>query len=117
MDFQSYHSFTHSSFTGFIGVAQADITPPFNIYSRNWGAAKHDVAEGIHQPLMLTCVTFQSSLQKSPLVVSGADLGGGKDLEDEWKLRSQIIQALAIESSQLMFCLSHTHSGPSLSRN
>lgn len=117
MDFQSYQAFKHSSFTGLIGVAQVDITPPFDIYSRNWGAAKHDIAEGIHQPLMLTCMTFQSSLETPPLVLIAADLGGWKNLEDEWKLRRQILKALDIETPQLMFCLSHTHSGPSLSRN
>ena len=117
MDFQSYPAFKHSSYTGLIGVAQVDITPPFDIYSRNWGAAKHDIAVGIHQPLMLTCMTFQSSLEEKPLVLIAADLGGWKNLEDEWKLRSEILKALAIEPSQLMFCLSHTHAGPSLSRN
>lgn len=117
MDFQSYHTFKHSSFTGLIGVAQMDITPPIGIYSRNWGAAKYDVAEGIHQPLMLTCMTFQSSPEAKPLVLIAADLGGWKNSEDELKLRSQILKALAIGPSQLMFCVSHTHSGPSLSRN
>ena len=62
-------------------------------------------------------MTFQSSLEKKLLVLIAADLGGWKNLEDEWKLRSEILKALAIEQSQLMFCLSHTHSGPSLSRN
>jgi hypothetical protein len=117
MDFQSYRTIKHSSFAGLIGVAQVDITPPFNIYSRNWGAAKHDVAEGIHQPLMLTCITFQSSEKEKPLVLIAADLGGWKNLEDERTLRSKLLQALSIEEQQLMFCLSHTHSGPVLSRN
>lgn len=117
MDFQSYRTIKYSSFAGLIGVAQVDITPPFNIYSRNWGAAKHDVAEGIHQPLMLTCMTFQSSEKEKPLVLIAADLGGWKNLEDEWTLRSKLLQALSIEALQLMFCLSHTHSGPVLSRN
>src|SRR5687767_977555 len=108
MDFQSYRTIKHNSFAGLIGVAQVNITPPFNIYSRNWGAAKYDVAEGIHQPLMLTCMTFQSSLKEKPLVLIAADLGGWKNLEDEWILRSELLKALSIEAPQLMFCLSHT---------
>ena len=56
---QSNPVFKHSSFKGLIGIAQEDITPPVGIYSRNWGASKYDVAEGIHRPLMLTCITFQ----------------------------------------------------------
>src|ERR1019366_830995 len=66
MDFQSYSAFKHSSFSGLIGVAQEDITPPIGIYSRNWGASKYDVAEGLHRPIMLTCLTFQSSKQEKP---------------------------------------------------
>jgi hypothetical protein len=117
MGFQSYHAVRHSSFTGLIGVAQVDITPPVGIYSRNWGAAKQDVAEGIHQPLMLTCITFQSSPKEKPLVLIAADLGGWKNSGDEWILRSKLLKALVIEPPQLMFCFSHTHAGPSLSQD
>ena len=45
------------SFRGLIGVARADITPPAGIYARNWAAAEHDVAAGVHLPLTLTCFT------------------------------------------------------------
>ncbi|MEO8764178.1 MAG: neutral/alkaline non-lysosomal ceramidase N-terminal domain-containing protein [Ginsengibacter sp.] len=117
MDFQSYQSFKHSSFRGFIGVAQVDITPPLGIYSRNWGAAKQDVAEGIHQPLVLTCMTFQSSLLEKPLILIAADLGGWKNSTDEWIFRNKLLTALAIEAPQLMVCLSHTHAGPIFSRD
>lgn len=117
MNSQSYSAFKHSSFAGLIGVAQVDITPPVDIYSRNWGAAKQDVAEGIHQALMLTCMTFQSSLKEKPLVLIAADLGWWKNSADEWILRSKLLKALAIEPSHLMFCLSHTHAGPILSRD
>src|SRR5437763_1407923 len=49
----------HSEFKGEIGVARADITPPPNIYARSWGSALHDAAEGIHRPLMTTCLFFR----------------------------------------------------------
>ncbi len=116
MDSQSYHAFRHSSFTGLIGVAQVDITPPVEIYSRNWGAAKYDVAEGIHRPLLLTCITFQSSQNEKPLVLIGADLGGWNNCEEELILRSELLKELAIGAPQLMLCYSHTHAGPSLNR-
>ena len=116
MDFESYKALRHSSFIGQIGVAQADISPPVGIYARNWGAAKHDVAEGIHQPLMLTCMTFQSSQNEKPLVLMAADLGGWKNGADEWSFRSKLLEALDIAPPQLMICLSHTHSGPIFSR-
>ena len=102
-------------FAGYIGVAREDITPPIGIYSRSWGAAKHDVAEGVHRPLTLTCITFQKSREQSPLVLLAADLGWWKSLEDERQFRQGVLEALSLKPSQLMMCLSHTHAGPSLS--
>ena len=115
MTFQSLEAVRHSSFEGLIGVAQVDITPPTGIYSRNWGAAKEDVAEGVHQPMMLTCVTFRLSPEDKPLVLIAADLGGWKNSEDEWDFRSRLLRSLNIEPPQLMVCLSHTHAGPNIS--
>ncbi|MEJ0103843.1 MAG: hypothetical protein WDO19_15350 [Bacteroidota bacterium] len=65
MNQPSFPALRQSSFKGIIGVAQTDITPPQGIYSRNWGAAQYDVAEGIHQPLRLTCITFQSKKKQN----------------------------------------------------
>lgn len=110
-------TFSHSSFAGLIGVARADITPPVGIYSRNWGAAKHDVAIGIHRPLTLTCLTFQSRASEPPLVLIAADLGWWKRVESEWFVRSGVLDALRLDESRLMFCLSHTHAGASVLRD
>lgn len=107
----------HSEFHGFIGVAQVDITPPVGIYNRNWGAAKTDVAIGVHQPLLLGCITFQSAAKEKPLVLIAADLGWWKNKEDELFVRQGILDALEIDEANLMICLSHTHAGPSLCRN
>lgn len=114
MDKKEYDNFKHSSFTGMIGIAQEDITPPVGIYSRNWGASDHDVAEGIHRPIMLSCLTFQTQELQKALVLITADLGWWKNSEDEWILRKGILEAFSLPSSHLMFCLSHTHSGPSI---
>ncbi|SMC52041.1 neutral/alkaline non-lysosomal ceramidase N-terminal domain-containing protein [Pedobacter nyackensis] len=103
-----------SSFTGIIGVAQEDITPPVGIYARNWGAATHDVAEGVHRPLKLTCIALKEAEQDKPLVLISADLGWWKSAADEKELRGAILEALQLEASHLMFCLSHTHAGPGL---
>lgn len=102
------------SFAGIIGVAQEDITPPSGIYARNWGAAKHDVAEGIHRALKLTCMTFQDHHAASPMVLVSLDLGWWKSAADEKELRSSILKVLDLEPSHLMLCLSHTHAGPGL---
>jgi len=108
---------TSSSFRGRIGVAREDITPPVGIYARSWGAAKRDVAEGIHRPLTLTCITFQRDANDAPLVLIAADLGWWRSREDEWAIRGPILEALSLDESRLMFCLSHTHAGPGLQRD
>ena len=99
------------SFSGVIGVSQRDITPPEGIYSRNWGAAEEDIASGVHSPLMLTCVTFQSMQTGEPLVLIGADLGWWKSHADEQSVRRPLAEALGVSMDSIMFCLSHTHSG------
>src|SRR4051812_26164144 len=105
-----------SSFRGLVGVAREDITPPIGIYARCWGAAKHETAEGIHRPLTLTCITFQTDASAQPLVLFGADLMIWRSREDEWSLRGALLDELGLDESRLMFCLSHTHSAPSLIR-
>ncbi len=57
-----------------MGVARQDITPPVGIFARNWGAAKHDVAEGVHRPLTLIALTLQDDARKKPLVLIDTDL-------------------------------------------
>jgi hypothetical protein len=106
-----------SGFRGVIGVAREDITPPVGIYARSWGAATHDAAQGVHRPLLLTCITFQSSPNEPPLVLIGADLGWWRSRDDEWSVRGAVLAAISsLDESRLMFCLSHTHAGPSLQR-
>lgn len=101
------------SFAGLIGIARKDITPPVGVFARNWGAARHETAEGIHLPLTLTCITFQTASSAPPLVLISADLGWWKSAADEKQLREGILQALQLDAARLMFCLTHTHAGPS----
>ncbi|MGJ1262294.1 hypothetical protein [Sphingobacterium spiritivorum] len=101
----------HHSFTGYFGVAECDITPPLDIYARNWGAAPSDQASGLHRPLLMQCVLFQTEDEIS-LVMITADLGWWKNEPDERNLRHYILQQTDLQEEQLLFCLSHTHSGP-----
>ncbi len=110
----SYPIVANSAFSGLIGVSQADITPPTGIYAKNWGAAIHEVAAGVHKPLYLTCITFRSSENDDPLILIGADLGWWKSAADEQFLRKGILDEIGLPVENLMFCLSHTHAGPSL---
>ena len=71
----------HASFQGYIGIARADITPPRDIYARNWGAARHDTANSIHRRLTLTALTIASSSDDDPLVLIDADLGWWRPLD------------------------------------
>ncbi len=108
---------TQPSFRGIIGVAREDITPPVGIYARCWGAARHDVAEGVHRPLTLTCATFQSTAGEPPLVLISADLGWWKSSEDERFVRDGVLSAFNLDEARCLFCLTHTHAGPSLVRD
>ncbi|GAA5221691.1 neutral/alkaline non-lysosomal ceramidase N-terminal domain-containing protein [Membranihabitans marinus] len=108
------HSIEPSTFTGIIGVAEVDITPPIGIYTGNWGAAKQHVATGIHSPLYLTCLTLQDSDQNQPLVMISMDLGWWKDGNDEKRVRAAVLSALNLSEENLMICLTHTHAGPSI---
>jgi hypothetical protein len=97
-------------------IIEADITPPKGIYSRNWGAAKFDVASGIHKPLFLSCLVTQSDDGTLGAIIA-ADLGWWKKNDDERNLRTAIIEACGLKEEQLLFCLSHTHAGPSICTN
>lgn len=101
-------------FAGTIGVAREDITPPVGIYSRNWGAAKHDVAEGIHLPLTATAVTLKGD--GAPLVLVALDLGWWRGGADEHHVRDDVLQAFKLDPARVMINMSHTHSGPATSR-
>jgi hypothetical protein len=105
-----------SDFSGWIGVAREDITPPVGIYARNWGAAKEDVATGIHRPLTLTALTLQTSRKGLPLVLIAADLGWWRTVEDECFVRSGVLDTFSLDPARVMINLSHTHAGPSICR-
>ena len=103
----------NSSFGGHFGVAVRDITPPIGINSRNWGAAAFDQAIGVHQPLLMHGLHFSSANER--LVLLTADLGWWKNAEDEDKIRKKLLRYFDLAESELIFALSHTHAGPSIS--
>lgn len=107
--------FTHDAFTGLVGIARTDITPPVGIYCRSWGAASHDTARGIHRPLSLTAVAFREASGGLPLVLIDADLGWWISLTLEREFRRELLAALDLPVERLLFCLTHTHSAPPLS--
>lgn len=114
LDTSEYPIVGQSSFTGVIGVSRRDITPPQDIFARNWGAATFDQYSGVHKPLTLTCISLQAGQNTAPHLLFGADLGWWKSKSDELFVRQQVLERLQIPEDRLLFCLSHTHSGPGL---
>ena len=49
-----------------IGFSRRDITPPFGIYGRMWGASNHDCSEGTDKPLYATAMAFRASAGEHP---------------------------------------------------
>ena len=113
---------TPHSFTGRIGVARRDITPPVGIYARQWGAALHDVAQGVHRPLCLTAMAIspldEASTPKGehagPLVLVAADVGWWQNPDEIWGVLDPICHHFGLERRQIMFACSHTHAACSV---
>jgi hypothetical protein len=105
----------HAEYQGRIGVARATITPPVGIYSRTWGSARHDVAEGVHRPALASCLIFQTLDGASELVFITLDSCCADDGEVA-AIRAAILDRFGFKSEQLMLHPSHSHSLPVLSR-
>lgn len=105
---------TESAFQGQIGVATVDITPPVGIYARNWGAAKHDVADSIHRRLTLNALVMYAAGAEQPLIFLDADLGWWRSLLTFNRFQSRLLEELEIDESALIFGVSHTHASPPL---
>ncbi len=104
-----------NAFEGIIGVSTKIITPEVGIYTRNWGAGDSQYSQGVHRPLELNCLTLQEREDSAPTIIISADLGWWKTPDEEAYIRAGVRKYFNIEAPNLMFCLSHTHSGPSLS--
>ena len=105
---------SRSTFSGLIGVARANITPPVGIYTREWGVAAHSVAESIHRPLMLTALTLQTNRAGQPLVFVEADLGFWRSQKLFEQMHSNLRDRFSLDSAYFLFGVSHTHSSVSL---
>ncbi len=104
-----------SAFSGLIGFARRDTTPPAGIYSRMWGAAAHDIADGVHRPLTVTALALRSRGSGGPRVLVGLDIALLGDLggdSDEDRVLTPVREALGLEAGELLVNCSHTHSAP-----
>ena len=105
----------HAEFHGRIGMARKVITPPVGVYSRTWGSAKHDVAEGVHRPIFASCLIFQTLGEGLELIFIALDSCVADDHEIS-KLRAMILARFGLKPEQLMIHPSHSHSLPVLTR-
>ena len=105
---QTTHSYTRCRF----GAATRDVTPPVGIYARSWGAATHEVAEGVHRPFSATAAVFAPISGDGPtLALVAVDLGWFQYLPDERDLRATILSRTGLEDAALLINMSHTHAG------
>ena len=94
------------------GVATRDVTPPVGIYARSWGAAVHEVAEGVHRPLTATAAVFAPLEEKGPeLALVALDIGWLQYGPDETALRESIRTRTGLGETELLVAMSHTHAG------
>ena len=105
----------HAEFRGRIGIARTTITPPIGIYSRTWGSARHDVAEGVHRPALASCLVFRALDAGSELVFIAMDSCCADDGEVA-AMRAAILERFALKPEQLILHPSHSHSLPVLTR-
>jgi hypothetical protein len=102
------YSYTRCRF----GVATRDVTPPVGIYARSWGAATHEVAEGVHRPFAATAAMFAPMAGAEPtLALVAVDLGWFQYVPDESELRATILRRTGLEEEALLINMSHTHGG------
>jgi len=105
----------NAEFRGRVGTARATVTPPVGIYSRTWGSAQHDVAEGIHRPALASCLVFQDLRGDSELVFITMDSCCADDGEVA-AIRTTILKHFGLKPEQVMLHPSHSHSLPVLTR-
>jgi hypothetical protein len=101
-----------SEFTGLVGISRHHINPPPGIFARCWGSATHDIASGLHKPLLATCVVFADAAGRQSLVLLALDLSWWSSKQDELGLRMGILSGTRLAEDQLMLHVSHTHSAP-----
>ncbi|HJP31643.1 MAG TPA: neutral/alkaline non-lysosomal ceramidase N-terminal domain-containing protein [Candidatus Latescibacteria bacterium] len=97
-----------------LGVGRVDITPPPDAYHRNWGAALHDAAEGIHRPLLATVLVLSDDDTGERLrALFTVDLGWLRQREMA-ALLDRLRAGTGLGEEDLVFTLSHTHAAINL---
>ena len=112
-DTQQRNCLKHPEFSGHIGIARRDITPPVGIYARSWGSAQHDQAEGVHRPLLGSCIAFRGDGTELLFLALDTIV---LDQQETANIRARVLAELGLEPHQLILHPSHSHSAPWLMR-
>lgn len=93
------------------GVAVRDVTAPVGIYMRWWGAARHDVSEGVHRPCTATAAVIAPLADGAgpELALVALDYCAFMDPADERALRDAIQARAGVTEATLILTLSHAH--------
>lgn len=88
-----------------------DITPPENMYHRMWGAAMHDQAAGVHQPLEVNLLWLKSAAThevEMDILLLSVDhcLFWEADLEP---IKDALRVATGLDAEQIIIYFTHTH--------
>ncbi|WP_182868616.1 neutral/alkaline non-lysosomal ceramidase N-terminal domain-containing protein [Rhodopirellula sp. JC639] len=97
------------------GFAKQDVTPTEPVRMSGYGNRDH-ASEGIDTPLFVRAVCLQASTedaQDAPLVLLSIDNIGLSGAHTR-RLASEIESKHAIPRERVVFCSTHTHSGPDL---
>ena len=99
-------------------ATRGDITPPVGIYHRMWGAALHDQATGIHQPLTATLLWLES-LHADPatarlLISLDHCILESTELQ---AIANEVAAAVQIQPDNVLITLTHTHGSGWMARS
>lgn len=108
----------HHRFPGFrarVGVSRWDLTPDLGVGAKNWGAAKHWFATGVHRRLTGTALAMASEDGTAmPLLLLSLDLGWWRSRRDADTLRAHVKEQCGLPDANVIIHLTHTHAGPVL---
>ncbi|MEW4564442.1 alkaline ceramidase [Bremerella sp. JC770] len=107
-------SFRHPAWSGEIGIATLDITPPVGIYARCWGASSYDTADQIHRRLTLNVLVLRSQPQEAPVVLVDGDLPWWQTIETFTNIQSSVLGEFSLPKENFWLAVSHTHAAPPL---
>ena len=93
------------------GVAARDVTGQAGIYMRWWGAANHDVADGVHRPSTATAAMIAPIEGTGPeLTLVTLDYCSFQNPDDERALRRTVRERTGISEENFLLALGHQHS-------